>query len=180
MKKNSKTPLIVFFICMIIIYYCVFRINRTIRFIPLYYLVLFLTLDIWWFFYLLYVFKKDKISIKQLLKSKSKKNNKRKIVYIIVIIFIIIGSIKVIRATLDLVIGPQELVLNSVELRKKSSRFSITGYYVYGVDQNGKKAYISITASIFNANGNNEYIRNNKTIKVKYYKYIKYIYEIEK
>ena len=180
MKKDKKVPLIVSFICFTIIFSSVIYLNRTINYIPLFYLIIFLTGNFWFSFYLWYSLKTNKSSIKQLLKSKSKKNNKRKIVFIIIVISIIIGSIKIMKSAIDLIIGPQELIINNVELRNRTSRFPVTNGYLYGTKNNGEKIIVNITPAILNIDNNYEYINNNKSIKIKYYKYTKYIYKIEK
>ena len=180
MKKDKKIPVIVSFICFAIIFTSVFYLNNTVKYIPLFSFITFFTGTLLFGFYLWYLLKTDKNMIKQLLKSKSKKNKKRKLIYIVIIYMILMGTVKTIKSTLDLIIGPQELILNNVELRNRSQRFPVTQRYVYGTKPDGKKIIINITPAILNDNDNYEYITNNKIIKIKYYKYTKFICKIVK
>ena len=178
--KIKKIPLIVLIICFIVTYVSGYILNRTTRFIPICYLVIHISITFFITFYLYYLIKKDNINIKKLLKSKDKKNRNNKIIVISMLILFVIGIKKTTGSMIDLIIGAQELEIRNIELKQHTGRIGNTRYYLIGTKNDGRKIHIDLSFTVLNSNDNEEYLNNNKNIKVKYFKNNKIIYEIER
>ena len=182
MKKLRNITIIVLIVGFIIQHVASYMLNKSSKLnaIPICSIVIYLSLLIVTLFIIYFVIKNEKIKIKSFFKGK--KDIKIIIILVALSMFTIISLVYIGLSVIDIIIGPQEIELKNVSLEKRSGIISSNTslYSIVANQTNGKQKTIDINDAVLKKDNNRKYIEDNENIKVKYYKYNNYIYEIEK